>query len=126
MANLDLFSPTLEHTQFFAERPLQGEVSAISPLSMDPFSINSIFNFDPASLGTHQATFPEAEMDVMPEISMDQFEGEESKGYDPQIGIDVDDPILSSLATLAEGGGDLGEHMGETQNFNVWEWFEQQ
>jgi hypothetical protein len=41
------------------------------------------------------------------------------------MGMDMDDPILNSLQTLAEGT-DLGEHMGEPQSFNVWEWFEQQ
>ena len=124
LTNLDLFSPTLAQTQLFTAQPLQSDILDVSPVSMGPFSINSILNFDPTSLESQKVESTDARMDILPEISIDQFV--EDGGEGDAIGIDVDDPILSSLATLAEGGGDLGEQMGETQNFNVWEWFEQQ
>jgi hypothetical protein len=42
-----------------------------------------------------------------------------------EIGMEMDDPVLSSLQTLAEGQ-EFGDDFGQPQNFNVWDWFEMQ
>ena len=37
--------------------------------------------------------------------------------------MDMDDPVLHQLQTLAEAR-DLGEIVGQPQNLDIWEWFD--
>ena len=39
--------------------------------------------------------------------------------------MDMDDPVLHQLQTLAEGR-DLGQNLGQPQNLNIWDWFDMQ
>jgi hypothetical protein len=39
--------------------------------------------------------------------------------------MDMDDPVLHQLQTLAEGR-DLGEIQGQPQSLNIWDWFDMQ
>jgi hypothetical protein len=51
---------------------------------------------------------------------LDSFVG----SYGDGMGMDMDDPVLHSLQTMAEGQ-EFGD-MEHPQNFDVWEWFEMQ
>jgi len=89
---------------------------------MDLFSASPTFNFNPGGMGSGHVEG----ISAVPGMYGDQqFMVASSGSHGDLMGMDTDDPILNSLQTLAEGA-DFGEHMGEPQNFDVWEWFEQQ
>jgi hypothetical protein len=113
---MNIFSPT----QSFSEQ-LQSAVDT-SP-TMDPFvfSGSPTFTFDPGNMDNGNMEGSGA----VSGMYGDQFMVGSRGHLGDLMGMDMDDPILNSLQTLAEGK-DFGEHMGEPQNFNVWEWFEQQ
>jgi hypothetical protein len=92
---------------------------------LDWFSTSPPFSFNSGSLEGGQVELTGgAEMHAVPRFHLDPFiAGGGNQGE--AIGMDMDDPILNSLQTLAEGG-DFGGSLGESQNLNVWEWFEQQ
>lgn len=47
------------------------------------------------------------------------------ESHDAGAEMDMDDPVLHQLQTLAEGR-DLGENLGQPQNLNIWDWFDMQ
>jgi len=55
---------------------------------------------------------------------LDPF-GSVEEGQDAGADMDMDDPVLHQLQTLAEGQ-DLGETLGQPQDLNIWEWFDMQ
>ena len=99
-------------------------VPEIPPVSLDYFPVSSTFIFNQENIERELKETNGGGMPRGSEMNIDQF-AVESAVHEEQMRIRMDDPILSSLQTLAEGR-DFAEAMGEGQNFNVWEWFEQQ
>ncbi len=88
---------------------------------MELFSTLPTFTYNPINLEGDQQVEASKEMQG---LNLEQvLVGAENQVED--MGMDTDDPILHSLQTLAEGR-DFAENLGETQNFSIWEWFEQQ
>jgi hypothetical protein len=106
---MNIFSP--QSGQSFTEQ-LQNSLPDISPISLDFLNRSPPFDFGIVESGQ--------EMSMMG-TSLDPFvsmEGNQGEG----MGMDMDDPVLNSLQTLAEGFG----NMEQPQNMDMWEWFEMQ
>ena len=102
----------------FADQ-LQRSSSEKSPASMDFFIASPPFTF---SAGQMDADRGSAGIYIPASAAMDPFGGLE-ESHEAGVEMDMDDPVLHQLQTLAEEAN-LGENLGQPQNLNIWEWFD--
>jgi len=112
--------PPLPQMQFFETQPQSYIEQLMSPFpersstSLDLFDISQNPPFGSVNQGCNQVDFDR------PNMPSDDSLG----GIRPAEDMEMGDPVLNSLQTLAEAGTNLGEP--QDFNFNVWDWFASQ
>jgi hypothetical protein len=103
---------------------LQGGFSDTSPPSTEFFISSPPFTFSASQMEAGVADRDSVGIYMPAGAVMDPF-GNVEEGQDVGADMDMDDPVLHQLQTLAEGQ-DLGETLGQPQDLNIWEWFDMQ
>jgi hypothetical protein len=105
---------------------VQTSVPDMSNLPMDIFTTAPAFTLNMGNTESGMADVKNTQAQEAADWTMAQFQtlGESQV----EMGMEMDDPVLHSLQTLAEGQefGEFGDDFGQPQNFNVWDWFEMQ
>lgn len=103
---------------------LQGSFPDTSPGSMNFFTTSPRFALTASQMEAGVMDRGSAGIYIPAGAVVDPF-GSLDESHDAEVNMDMDDPVLHQLQTLAEGR-DLGENLGQPQNLNIWEWFDMQ
>jgi hypothetical protein len=102
---------------------LQNSLPDMPDLPMDIFTTSPDLPFNIGNTQSGIAGVRNTEAQQAADWTMAQFQNIGQSHA--EMGMEMDDPVLHSLQTLAEGQ-EFGDDFGQPQNFNIWDWFEMQ
>jgi hypothetical protein len=91
---------------------------------MDFFAASPRFAFSASQMDAGVGERGSAGIYIPAEAARSPF-GSLEESHEAGAEMDMDDPVLHQLQTLAEGR-DLGENQGQPQSLNIWDWFDMQ